>query len=367
MNRTIKQLCLVFLVIFVPGIQWLSAQTFTSNTRIAGWLFYPRSGISDLSFGTVAIPDAMLNFDDIFDLRAAAKLSYFRPAGEDKDISDLELYRLWLRHSAANYEIRVGWQKLNFGPAMLLRPLMWFEQLDARDPLQLSAGVPALRIRYYWQNNANAWLWLLPASDSVRGWELLHSKKNTIEFGGRMQFPLWSGELAFTLHNRNVSLPSSGDKTETRLGLDGRWDYEIGMWFEQSMGIIHSSGDLPMIDNKLTLGADYTFSIGNGLHVLTEVMWWKQSELAPSDGATIRLHGLLMDYGVGLYDRLALILFYEARSRYWLRYLSWTQTYDDWVVYLNVFWNSKTSAGLPGSEPTVNTGSGLQILAEFTF
>jgi hypothetical protein len=49
-------------------------------------------------------------------------------------------------------------QKINFGSASMLRPLMWFDQMDPRDPLQLTDGVWGLLGRYYFLNNANIWL-----------------------------------------------------------------------------------------------------------------------------------------------------------------------------------------------------------------
>ena len=55
--------------------------------------------------------------------------------------------------------IEPGLQKINFGSATMLRPLMWFDQVDPRDPLQLTDGVWGVLGRYYFLNNANIWLW----------------------------------------------------------------------------------------------------------------------------------------------------------------------------------------------------------------
>ena len=71
----------------------------------------------------------------------------------------LKPYRMWARYSSKQFEFRVGLQKINFGSATLLRPLMWFDQIDPRDPLQLTDGVWGIRARYYFMNNANIWLW----------------------------------------------------------------------------------------------------------------------------------------------------------------------------------------------------------------
>lgn len=53
----------------------------------------------------------------------------------------IDPYRLWLRLSSRQFEARLGLQKINFGSAALFRPLMWFDRIDPRDPLQLSEGI----------------------------------------------------------------------------------------------------------------------------------------------------------------------------------------------------------------------------------
>jgi len=41
----------------------------------------------------------------------------------------LIIYRGWIRYSGSQFEARVGLQKINFGPAQLLRSLKWFARL----------------------------------------------------------------------------------------------------------------------------------------------------------------------------------------------------------------------------------------------
>ena len=69
----------------------------------------------------------------------------------------VKLYRGWGRVSNDRAEVRVGLQKINFGSAMMLRPLMWFDSMDPRDPLQMTDGVWGAMGRYYFNNNANVW------------------------------------------------------------------------------------------------------------------------------------------------------------------------------------------------------------------
>jgi len=46
---------------------------------------------------------------------------------------DLRFYRVQLRYATAQSETRIGLQKIDFGPARLLRPLRWFDQIDPND------------------------------------------------------------------------------------------------------------------------------------------------------------------------------------------------------------------------------------------
>jgi hypothetical protein len=148
---------------------------------------------------------------------------------------------------------------------------MWFDHLDPRDPLQLTDGVYGLLGRYYFQNNANAWFWVLWGNDKVRGWETIPTFRKIPEFGGRMQLPVPKGEVAVSYHHRTADLTGlfnppvlkgSVHYPEDKIGLDGKWDIGPGIWAEYSL--THSAPDTAYFQSwtKLfTLGIDYTFSI----------------------------------------------------------------------------------------------------------
>ncbi len=93
----------------------------------------------------------------------------------------LKPYRLWARISANQFELRAGLQKINFGSASMLRPLMWFDQVDPRDPLQLTDGVWGMLGRYYFLNNTNIWFWILYGNNDPKGWESLGSHNTAPE------------------------------------------------------------------------------------------------------------------------------------------------------------------------------------------
>ncbi len=152
---------------------------------------------------------------------------------------DIAFYRAWVRYSSSHWELRAGLQKINFGSATLLRPLMWFDQIDPRDPLQLTNGVWGLLSRYYFPNNANLWLWALYGNEKPRPWDIGKTNQWIPEAGGRFQYPVPKGEIALSYHYRNAdtrdlgpAIPVYEKVPENRIGLDGKIDLAVGLWLE---------------------------------------------------------------------------------------------------------------------------------------
>ena len=146
-------------------------------------------------------------------------------------------YRFWVRFATSQFQVRIGLQKINFGSAMLLRPLMWFDRIDPRDPLQITDGVYAILLRYYFLNNANIWLWGVYGQNQRKGMEVFPTKENSGEYGGRIQVPLMNGEIATSYHHRDIDptamvLNAPRFRSENRYALDGKWDLGVGLWFE---------------------------------------------------------------------------------------------------------------------------------------
>jgi hypothetical protein len=223
-------------------------------------------------------------------------------------------YRIWGRYSGEQYELRVGLQQITFGSAVILRPLMWFDRIDSRDPLKLTNGVYGALGRYYFLNNANVWVWVLYGNDDIRGWDIIPGNKTHPEFGGRVQFPLLDGELALTCHHRTAdaqNLMNSdifNEISETRLGLDGKWDINVGLWFETTW--IFRSENLGIYTNQsmITIGSDYTFNIGNGLNVtiehLVSALGYHKYEFSKETHTT----SASFLYPLGISDQITMIL-----------------------------------------------------------
>jgi hypothetical protein len=294
---------------------------------------------------------------------------------DGKTDGEVDLYRLWLRFSSPRFELRGGLQKINFGSAVLLRPLMWFDRIDPRDPLQLTDGVYGLLGRYTFLNNANVRLWGLYGNGDLKGWEAIPSDKHRIEYGGRLQFPLPDGELAVSYHRRRLDpaglssagiLSSEDGLPEDRFGLDGKWDLVVGLWFEAALVCRNLDPEELRYRRYLNVGLDYTFDLGNGLHVLGEQLMIDSAQDALGSGVGIPLSALSLNYPLGLIDSVMAIVYYDWENVNWYHYLSWQRRYDNWSLHLNGFWNpDRPQLRRDFGEDSRLAGEGLRLLVVF--
>jgi hypothetical protein len=332
---------------------------------------------SEDNHGFRYIPELGLTFplDGDLTIDAAVAVNGYWSSHEDEngDQSDADLYRLWLRVAGSQYEIRGGLQKIDFGSAVLLRPLMWFDCVDPRDPLGLTNGVYGLLGRYYFLNNANVWLWGLWGNDETKGWESMASHEDRPEYGGRVQTPFLNGEIALSVHHREVDTddlnPIDEDDSsfpENRVGLDGKWDVGIGLWFESV--VVHQESDpITMQYQKfMTIGLDYTFDIGNGLNVIGENLWISASEKLDASDDTASFSAASINYPVGLLDRASAIIYYDWDNAEFYRFVSWERKYDNWQFHLMGFWNPDVlQIYATDRADTLFAGKGLQLLVVF--
>ncbi len=280
-------------------------------------------------------------------------------------------FRAWARFSADQFELRAGLQKINFGSASMLRPLMWFDQIDPRDPLQLTDGVYGLLGRYYFLNNANIWVWGLYGNDNRKGWEIIPSVAHKPEFGFRAQIPMAGGELATTYHYRvadagKVMQIPHGEKSqvrEKRLALDGKFDYLVGLWFEATL--IHQEIHIPEITwrRALNLGADYTFGIGNGLNLMAEAFTTGSADTPLGAGEDVWFTALSANYSLSIINNLNGILFYDWTNKEFYNFINWSWQFDNWSFFIMGFWNPQSFNLYQGLEGTnLYAGRGLQFM-----
>ncbi len=345
--------------------------------QVSAWMLYNKDNELAFYAGGRYIPQ--LNY--ILPLKNGNKLD-FEASGNingsaGTDFSDspayqgsIKPYRLWARYSSDQFEIRAGLQKINFGSASILRPLMWFDQVDPRDPLKMTDGVWGILGRYYFLNNANIWLWGLYGNDKPKGWELAGSSSRQPEFGGRFQFPVPSGEAGISYHHRiadmeDLLLPgiSSADATENRIGFDMKADIIAGLWIEGSWTNKKEVTGIYANQELFNAGIDYTFGIGNGLYVAYEHLIASSDE-NPFEFKNTKMFSLLsVTYPVALFDNLSAILYYDWNNNTIYNFISWQKQFRNFSLYLMGFANpADYRIPLQNADQNLYAGRGIQIM-----
>jgi hypothetical protein len=356
---------LMFISLMIGLMAWCTApvhsQTvsdFTGQISVYGNIA-PESQKS-LLFGMRFIPvisqKFILNETHTFDYEASANIYGMISAFETLDASEgdaqVNPYRLWARYSGDQYELRVGLQKITFGSATILRPLMWFDRIDSRDPLKLTNGVYGALGRYYFLNNANVWVWALYGNDELRGWDIIPGSKTDPEFGGRVQSPLLEGELALTYHHRtagaqNLMNSDTFDRiSETRLGLDGKWDITVGFWFETTW--IFRSENLGIYTNQsmVNLGSDYTFDLGNGLNVTIEHLISALDEHKFGFSKANHTTSSSFSYPLGMSDQISMILTHSWETNKSSFFLNYEHQFDKITGHVMVYHTPENQAAV---------------------
>ncbi len=373
---------LKFLFFAITAFSNSEAQQLNSKGQLSSWFIGNESKSIGNQAGIRYIPELSLQKsfknDHLIDCELSLNGYRIWEASSLSNVNSdgkIKPYRMWLRFFSSQFEARVGLQKINFGSAVLMRPLMWFDKIDPRDPLQLTDGVYGLLLRYYFINNTNIWLWGLYGNEENKGWEIFSSDKNSIEYGGRIQYPFFTGEVAFSYHCRKMDLSkgtvgssiySEKIVQENRFALDGKWDIGIGLWFEGA--IFHQNTQELLLNNQriFTLGADYTFGVGNGIHVLSEYFTVEASEKIFQKGDGKKFSAFLADYPVGLIDQVFGILYYDRKNKNLYRFLRWQRIYDNWSFHLIGFWNPNQNLLYQiQTDKNFFSGKGFQVMVVF--
>lgn len=350
-------------------IGW-TAMNPTENLRIQGGARY----IPEIRF---SLPLGILSLEGEGSLNLWGSTEFTRTGTNESEFhfdSRLDPYRVWVKLSGHQFELRAGLQKINFGPARMLRPLMWFDKIDPRDPLQLTDGVYGLLGRYYFLNNVNIWLWGLYGNDQRKGLEQFPTKEKGFEYGGRIQVPVVIGETAISYHHREAdpdavlpdSLHTGKVLPESRLALDTKVDLLVGLWLEGSWS--RYAGEVLPLDHTtmLNTGMDYTFNIGNGLNIMGEGFILMAGDKPFSSEQTMTLAGTTISYPLNIIHNLSAIAFWDITNKNLYRFINWSATYDRWTFYTMAFWNPKTYQLYNfQQEASLFSGAGFQVMAVF--
>jgi len=359
--------------------------SFRLENQVSGWFGIRAGDTLLLQTGgryipVISIADS-LKKDRIFDAEASFKLygnMDYQGTAYVGGESMIRPYRLWVRYATRRLEFRAGLQKINFGSATILRPLMWFDQLDPRDPLQITDGVYALLGRYYFPGNTNIWLWGLYGNDKLRGWESVPGIRETPEFGGRLQVPVARGEAALSFHRREADfsrlLPPVPQPVETafyeeKIAFDGKWDIGPGIWVE---GVARhndpDNGIFPEWETWLNAGLDYTLPLGNGIGLTSEYFMYRRKKTALLQSGKMNYSALTFSYPFGMMNNAMALVYYDWENKNWYRFVSLKREYDFWSFYLMAFWNPENvSLYGSGSEKNLFAGKGIQLMAVVNF
>ncbi|MFC1596076.1 hypothetical protein ACFL4D_02180 [Candidatus Margulisiibacteriota bacterium] len=330
-----------FLLIPINGI----ALERSLSGQLSGWFVLSEPTPDKTLLGVRYLPELrvgqQLSADQRLDMELALNF-YSSSALADlnyaADSTFLKPYRASLRYTTDQLEVRAGLQKISFGPAMVLRSLMWFDRLDPRDPLKLTDGVYGLLARYFFLDNSNVWAWTLYGNEDPKGLETIGTYSRSIEVGGRWQFPVPAGELALTYHRRRPAQ----DSVESRYAIDGSWDFGVGIWFEAVLSETEQPSAAIQQTKLFTIGSDYTFDWGTGLRLLAEHMIRDQEDL----GLYGNYSALNGSYNLSMIDTINVIIYYDWKQENIDSYLSWQSTYDEWLLNISAYESGMSSGGL---------------------
>jgi len=365
MRKTTIILLFILFVFSLNAIEFNLAHYFSLSGRV-----YEENIIQSYLVRTRYQPDLSLTFwqKDFYKLDMQQIVDFAlkfdeQKSGNNKDFNleiSAEMYRSWLRYSAEQYEIRLGLQQLNFGTATIHRPLKWFDNIDPQDSSKKSEGVYALLGKKYFLNNANLWFWLLK-QDALKSENLFEYITKDVEFGGRIQYPFQYCEAGFSAHHGK----SDAFNSETKLGLDLRWDMAIGFWVESSLNIYTDRND-KYYSRLFALGGDYTLGIGNGIYCLLEHLYFSNMEtelFEPADRSAAT--SLLLSYPLGLFDSVKSIITYNWLSEVEYYYFSYNRNYNYLSIYLKLYLNpySDEVSTIEGFDE----GKSIELMLETTF
>ncbi len=357
------------------------AQDVSYRGQASAWTNYNLANELDLWGGARYIPQ--LNFEygtvakGLFDIEASANINGTLgtlPFDTLYSHGKIKPYRLWARYSNQQLEIRAGLQKINFGSASMIRPLMWFDKVDPRDPLQLTDGVWGILGRYYFLNNANVWLWTLYGNKEAKTWEIGNTSQQRPEFGGRVQLPVPKGEVAFSYHNREVDKSGMGEMpdiveivNENRFGLDGKWDLGVGLWFEAAW--MQKGKNMGMFTNQVSacIGTDYTFGIGNGLNMVFEQLLFAYDENPFGMENPYSFSILSVNYPMGFSDNLSVLFYFDWNSNDIYNLVTWNHQFRRFTFYAMGYSNPKNyNIPLTANEVNLFAGTGVQLMLVFS-
>ena len=208
--------------------------------------------------------------------------------------TDVNFFRAWLRLDNGNLKFRGGRQKILFGSGAIYRPLGFFDTRNVTGVIPQTRGVDGVRITQFQSDTALFEGWLVPAR-----------KDSALIAGVRGEMLLEGAEvgMVFQYHPKSEMEESPGfDQEMVQMGYHVKGEHEIGFWNESRLDVEMKPSSPVRFDT--VLGVDYTFDIGEGLHVLAEYFLTTQQKdftlLDAKGERTIQQLGISFDQPVGI-------------------------------------------------------------------
>ncbi len=234
----------------------------------------------------------------IFDYEVVGDLIYTGDIREESGLVeeyDARFFRAWIRYEKDDFKIRGGRQQILFGAGALFRPLGFFDTRVISGIIPLTRGVDSLRSTYFLSSTSFVQGWAVPAQIGNRA---------IVGLRGEINFSLIEAGVVLQYHPV-TDLPFLADFNleMIQMGYHLKGEKTLGFWNESRLDIQKNRpGDLLRFDT--VLGVDYTFDIGQGLHVLVEYFLRTQEKgftnLDLKQERTIQVMGLQLDQPVGI-------------------------------------------------------------------
>ena len=226
-----------------------------------------------------------------------------------REETELDFFRAWLRLDNGESKIRGGRQKILFGSGSIFRPLGLFDTRDVTGVVPQTRGVDGLRVTHFLSPTTLIETWLIPAKKNdafifgLRG-ELFW---NDIEAGAMVQYHPKSDLEGLPGFNQEM----------VQMGYHLKGEMEVGFWNESRLDIEMKPSEPTQFDT--VLGLDYTFDVGEGLHVLAEYFLTTRSKgfsLIDTKGqSSYQQIGIAVDQPVGIDIKWQIFGIYDLRDQ----------------------------------------------------
>jgi len=255
--------------------------------------------------------------------------------------TDVDFFRAWLRLDHGNFKIRGGRQKILFGSGFVFRPLGFFDTRDVTGVVPETRGVDGVRTTYFFDETTSVESWLVPAK-----------RNESVVWGMRGEALLGNVETGAVIqYHPKTDLEELADFNQDmwQAGFYFKGEKAVGYWNESRLDVENNRGNHPVRFDTV-FGVDYTFDVGEGLHVLTEYfLSVRERQFTQTDlqgDRTVQQLAVLLDQPVGIDVKWQVFGIYDLKDRSFqlipqIEYYLARQTY----LYLHGRWGASLREG----------------------